>query len=90
MPGVRCAISTCKNAYLNTKNIPDKHNITYHSFPKDEEVRKIWIKRCCRLKEWRPTLQQKYFICSVHFNDDDYERDLQAELLNVSKLILNI
>lgn len=47
-------------------------------FPKDLFYQKQWILKCKRADKWNPSSS---FICSDHFNNDDYIRNLQAELL---------
>lgn len=47
----------------------------YYSFPRDENVRKMWIQKVNRLvpgtkKVWKPSVYSK--LCSAHFNDDDF------------------
>jgi hypothetical protein len=70
-----CAIAGCSNNYQRTKG----NKISFHLFPKNESARQEWIKLCGRdhpfnAKTWR--------VCSLHFDANDFERDLQAELLN--------
>lgn len=75
MPGVRCTIPSCKNSCQKTKNSEKK--ITYHRFPKNEQVRIHWMKKCF------PSLwnYNSCHICSEHFKEDDFERDFKAQLL---------
>jgi hypothetical protein len=70
-----CAIAGCSNNYQRTKG----NKISFHLFPKNESARQEWIKLCGRdhpfnAKTWR--------VCSLHFDANDFERDLHAELLN--------
>lgn len=74
MPG--CAVANCIN---NDKNSKDKE-ITFHRIPKDEGLRKAWIHACKRADDFNANNVK---VCSCHFSDDDFERDLQSELLNV-------
>lgn len=76
MPGRRCAIFSCNNSCVVTK--AEGKDIMYHNFPKDETVRDEWVRLCNRAPRWNPATSQ---ICSVHFSENDYERDLQNELL---------
>ncbi|XP_075554942.1 uncharacterized protein LOC142587666 isoform X1 [Dermacentor variabilis] len=42
-----------------------------HTFPKDEKVRKLWIRACQPSRPaWKPLKND--FICADHFVDDDY------------------
>jgi len=67
-----CAIATCKNQYKNS-------NYIFHSFPKDLMVQEKWMAACRRklISSANPV------VCSQHFTDQDYKRDLQHELLNL-------
>lgn len=83
MPGRICAIATCNNnqAILNNQGI----YTTFHYFPKGSDsescaIRKEWIKRCRRADKFNVDTST---ICSSHFTPNDYERDLQNELLNL-------
>lgn len=74
MPGRRCTVAVCNNSAAKTL---DK-DIIYHSFPKDANIRAVWIQRCKRSGTWNP---DSCYVCSVHFTTDDYRRDLRNELL---------
>ncbi|KAF2894161.1 hypothetical protein ILUMI_12015 [Ignelater luminosus] len=78
MPGTRCCVSVCNNNYVDARK--RKLNISFHSFPKDEKIRKIWIQKCSRTGNFNPATS---VICSTHFQEEDFERDLRAELLNL-------
>jgi hypothetical protein len=80
MPGTRCTVSFCKNSLAQTKQNPLTKNIKYHKFPKEPEIRNQWVKYCRRSGSWNP---DSCHVCSEHFLPEDYERDLQAELLNL-------
>jgi len=41
-------------------------------------LQKEWILKCKRADNWNPSSS---FICSSHFKNDEFIRDLQAELL---------
>ncbi|XP_049526473.1 uncharacterized protein LOC119457901 [Dermacentor silvarum] len=42
-----------------------------HTFPKDEKMRKLWIRACQPSRPaWRPLTND--FVCADHFVDDDY------------------
>ncbi len=51
-------------------------------FPKDEEIRKIWIQRCRRLDKFNPSSS---YICSIHFDESDFQRDMKSELMGCPK-----
>lgn len=80
MPGKRCSVVSCQNSIYKTNSIEDK-TIMYHRFPKDVEVRKQWIHNTGKESLFNA---DHGWVCSEHFSDDDYERDLKAELLKVS------
>lgn len=42
------------------------------------KLQKEWILKCKRADNWNPSSS---FICSAHFKNDEFIRDLQAELL---------
>ena len=66
--GNTCAVAIC----------PSPQDASYHHFPKDLKLKKIWTDRCNRKDNINP---QTAKICSEHFKQEDFIRDLQAELL---------
>lgn len=81
MPGTRCTVAVCLNSLIKTKRHPETSHIKYHVFPKNQIIKQQWIHRCRRDGQWNPN---NAHVCSEHFKDDDFERDLQAELLNTA------
>lgn len=82
MPGRVCAVASCKNNQLALKK--KGSNLTFHYFPKGNDfvsstMRKEWVHRCKRTDKFNADTAT---ICSDHFTDGDYERDLQHELLS--------
>ncbi|XP_060519089.1 THAP domain-containing protein 1-like [Cylas formicarius] len=76
-----CAVYGCNNSYHKKKRSGE--DLVFHRFPKGigmETVRKVWITCCNRDKIYN--INSSY-ICSVHFTEDDYERDLKNELLGL-------
>ncbi|KAJ8935702.1 hypothetical protein NQ314_012679 [Rhamnusium bicolor] len=71
----RRTVATCKNSSSKTGR-----TMIYHSFPKNKTIRDVWVQRCKRDGKWNP---DSYHVCSAHFTDEDYERDLKGELLNI-------
>jgi hypothetical protein len=68
--GNTCAVAIC----------PSPPEATYHVFPKNDQIQKLWIELCKR----KETINVKTArICSNHFNDQDYERDFQNEILGL-------
>lgn len=47
-------------------------------FPKDDELCRKWKLKCRRRDLLNPKTS---FICSIHFRENDFVRDLKAELL---------
>jgi hypothetical protein len=68
-PNKRCAVAVC----------PSPADVSYHRFPKDPKLRKVWT-QCCKRDD--PFNEDKSFICGNHFLLEDFERDLKHELLN--------
>jgi len=52
----------------------------FHLAPRDETTRNKWREKCGKDKIWNP---KTFYICSDHFNEDSYKRDLRNELLNL-------
>lgn len=69
-----CAISTCSNNSRRT----DK-SISYYTFPKRTDIRKQWIVACKRADSYFNPENAR--VCSEHFCNEDFVRNLQAELL---------
>ncbi|KAJ8980680.1 hypothetical protein NQ317_013292 [Molorchus minor] len=83
MPGQICAVALCKSNRLTLKK--EGVNLAFHRFPKGNDVgsstiRKQWINRCKRKDKFNPNTSS---ICGLHFTTNDYERDLQNELLGL-------
>ncbi len=68
--GSICAVAIC----------PSPKGQVYHVFPKDLKLQKVWIDACKR----KDKINVKFArVCSLHFQESDYERDFQSELLNL-------
>jgi len=74
MPG--CAVAGCSNWHGKASCTDEA--LSFHRFPKDEALRKVWINRCCRKDEFNVDCTR---ICSKHFDDDCFIRDMRNELL---------
>ncbi|KAJ8948575.1 hypothetical protein NQ318_007579 [Aromia moschata] len=69
---MRCAVYDC-----NTNNRP-KNNFKFFGFPKDEKLKA----KCRHLCKREGTFNvNNARICSNHFVDEDYERNLRHQLL---------
>ena len=64
-----CAVGVCSSP----------KGTVHHRFPKDPKLRKLWVAACRRADDLDP---DKCVVCTVHFKEEDYERDLKNELLN--------
>lgn len=69
-----CAVPTCATTHITT----DK---TLYRFPKDINYARIWV-RCCMKKEYFNT--KTAYICSLHFADEAYQRDINHDMLGYS------
>ena len=49
----------------------------YHDVPNEGELREKWIAALKR----EPPYPNEFVVCRMHFNDDDFERDLISELM---------
>ena len=67
-----CAVFGCSSNYRQ------KGSTTFHRFPKDVELNKRWIHLCNRQD---PINAKNALICSLHFKESDFERNLKYELL---------
>ncbi|GJQ74526.1 hypothetical protein Trydic_g21391 [Trypoxylus dichotomus] len=65
----KCAVVTCKNILGKYET-----SISFHNFPRDEELQNIWLDKCdIAIGSVDIDLLQ---ICSSHFTADDFEEDL--------------
>jgi len=80
MPGTMCAVTCCKNSLKITKSL--SKDLSCHTFPKNTKLERLktWILRTKRADIFNPMSSQ---ICSEHFNAKDFEKNLQAEMLNL-------
>ncbi len=69
-----CAVAVCKT--------PHPPETTLHRFPRDPNLRKAW-KVACKRKD--PFNLNSAIICSRHFKDECFERDLKCELMEKKK-----
>ncbi|GAB6029050.1 hypothetical protein CHUAL_004836 [Chamberlinius hualienensis] len=71
-----CAVALCRNYTKTTKGT----NVKYFSFPRDPSTQEEWVLRCGRETEFNVNNSR---ICSEHFIQEDFERDLMNELLGL-------
>ena len=68
--GRTCAVAVCLSPL----------EAMYHRFPKDLAKQKVWIQACKRQGKIPVSTAR---VCSTHFKEEDYQRDIQHELLNL-------
>lgn len=71
-----CSVAECKNTNITTKGSAVK----YHVLPKDNDLKNVWLDRC-KIGDHVNTMNVR--VCSAHFTDDDYKRDMEHELLGL-------
>ena len=64
-----CAVASCTSP----------KEASFHRFPKNEKLSKIWLNAC---KRKDAVNVRTAYVCSEHFPEEDFERDLMNELLN--------
>lgn len=69
---VYCAAFGCHN------DSKKERNVSFHRFPKNENLRKRWI---AKLSRENFEISKHTVLCSEHFEPTCFERDLGAELL---------
>jgi hypothetical protein len=76
----RCEVAGCGNHTAKKGN-----TASFFRFPRSDPARlKAWVFATGR-KDLKPAhVTDDYRICSDHFEEDDFKRDLQAELMGVS------
>ena len=66
----KCAAINCRSGYAKKKK---DSNITFHSFPfNDEKLLKHWLKQIAR-KNFKPSKNAR--ICTLHFKEEDFVVD---------------
>ncbi|XP_031767753.2 zinc finger protein 569-like isoform X2 [Galleria mellonella] len=63
---MRCSVQFCTN---DTKRMTKSQGITFHLFPKEENLRTAWIE-ALGMKDWEP--KERSSVCSEHFRDEDF------------------
>ncbi|KAI4500082.1 hypothetical protein M0802_004952 [Mischocyttarus mexicanus] len=78
----QCAVATCRNSHRRTRG----RRIRYHRFPQIPEVRSRWVRACGRVPLVNgdiPFNIQTARICSLHFTQDSYEKDVEHQMLGL-------
>ncbi len=77
---VWCVAYGCKHCGKHRKD----RSISFHRFPKDVALRKRWV-AALRVKNLPDRYAETGYVCSAHFTESDFKRDLRAELLGASE-----
>ncbi|XP_046427693.1 uncharacterized protein LOC124183344 isoform X4 [Neodiprion fabricii] len=78
----QCAVATCRNSHRRTRG----RRIRYHRFPQLPEVRSRWVRACGRVPLSNgnaPFNIQTARICSLHFTNESYEKDVEHMVLGL-------
>ncbi|XP_076755581.1 uncharacterized protein LOC143426206 isoform X3 [Xylocopa sonorina] len=78
----QCAVATCRNSHRRTRG----RRIRYHRFPQIPEVRSRWVRACGRVPLSNgeiPFNIQTARICSLHFTNESYEKDMEHLVLGL-------
>ena len=78
----QCAVATCRNSHRRTRG----RRIRYHRFPQIPEVRSLWVLACGRVPLANgeiPFNIQTARICSLHFTNESYEKDMEHLVLGL-------
>lgn len=74
-----CAVATCHNTHRTKESTVTKLVPSFHKFP-NGDLGKIWRQLCKR----RDVIQlDNAVVCSDHFREQDYQRNLKRELLGL-------
>ncbi|XP_050501087.1 uncharacterized protein LOC126881087 [Diabrotica virgifera virgifera] len=71
----RCAVYGCAVDNMCKSFVP---GTAFYSFPKDKEMQAVWKHLCKRKDSFNVKFAR---VCSKHFIESDYERNLKHELL---------
>ena len=73
---VWCVAIGCKNSSADRK----KRGVSFHRFPKAKGLQKGWV-AALKLKRLPERYAETGYVCSEHFVQSDFKRDLRAELM---------
>ncbi|XP_066148952.1 putative leucine-rich repeat-containing protein DDB_G0290503 isoform X2 [Euwallacea fornicatus] len=73
----QCYVESCGNYYEKTRG---SKAIIYHMLPADPVMALKWVRACGKKEQKLPYYAR---VCSEHFSDKCYQRDLQHELLGL-------
>ncbi|GFR30448.1 cellular tumor antigen p53 [Trichonephila clavata] len=70
----KCSVINCSAPFANNQS-----NLTFYRFPANKEECKKWLSKC-GLEETLDCSQS--FVCSRHFDENDFQLDLDSRLLD--------
>lgn len=76
---MRCAVSECSSDNQSKNFCKD---IMFHRFPEESSIRSIWINACKRKDRFNVNAAR---VCSLHFENNFYVRNLKYELLGYAR-----
>ncbi|CAN7937873.1 unnamed protein product [Ixodes hexagonus] len=65
-----CCVTCCSSRSLSTEKV------SYHSFPRDPQVRAEWVKALGKEDGWEPPKDGR--VCSKHFHPENLEQTLKG------------
>ena len=76
-----CAVPTCDNS--SSRKVKAVNAKGWHTIPSDQILRTKWM---VAVRRKPPYPDDEYIqLCGLHFEDDCFERDFNAELMNTPK-----
>lgn len=81
MVNTRCSQPKCYNCISKSNKMESSGNkISFHKFPKNLEIRKLWLK-FCHISE--KNYIKRIVLCSEHFVPDSFVKNFKYELMDV-------
>lgn len=74
----QCLVKTCGNYYGKTRGTG---SVIYHMLPTSPSLHEKWVELCTAKKNMKVNAHVR--VCSDHFSESCYRRDLQHELLGL-------
>ncbi|XP_050723831.1 uncharacterized protein LOC127002185 isoform X2 [Eriocheir sinensis] len=72
-----CIVRGCRAVYVRGNN-----KIRFHRLPKDQELRRKWME-ICDIKDCYSRADSIGYVCSRHFENSAFERNIKYELLGL-------
>lgn len=67
-----CVVGGCSNM--------PKDGVSFHSFPKDDDLRRVWVKAVESTRKFWKGPSKHTVICSDHFEDDCFEQTYKIKM----------